>query len=327
MLGKRGFTLVELLVVIAIIGILIALLLPAVQAAREAARRMSCSNHLKQIGLAVLGYDNAIKTLPPGAYWHTYDTKVNKGSVLVHLLPFIEQQHLYDAIDFSQPNIDIQVYLKVVSGNDKVIGNNIIPTYQCPSDNHSGTMLIPGKPADGIPAGEMALHNYSASRGSAGVSNNRYCSCSHPFGSFALESYDNADKKGIFPGPFSRRGLPVKLSEISDGLSKTIFFGEVRPLCSWHNGNGWATSNNGNGYCTTMIPINYDTCHPQNSSVPGCNKLCNWNTEAGFKSAHPGGAQFLFGDGSVHMLDEDIDHMTYQYLGAKADGNPIDMEF
>ena len=102
--------------------------------------------------------------------------------------------------------------------------------------------------------------------------------------------------------------------------------GEIRPLCSWHGDNGWATTNNGNGYCSTIIPINYDTCQGADAAN-GCNRFCNWNTEAGFKSSHPGGAQFLFGDGSVHMLTEDIDYMTYQHLGGKADGSAFEFKF
>jgi prepilin-type N-terminal cleavage/methylation domain-containing protein/prepilin-type processing-associated H-X9-DG protein len=322
---RPGFTLVELLVVIAIIGILIALLLPAVQAAREAARRMSCSNHLKQIGLAVLNYEDSHKTLPPGAFWRTLDTGVNKGSIFVHLLPYLEQTELYDVFNFDAPNIDVQVY-SLVGATGKVIGSNVIPTYQCPSDNHKGTATIAGDPGDGIPAAEVGLHNYSASRGSSGMSNNSACSCSHPFSAYAEKAYRDSEN-GTFSGPFTRRGICVKLGDIADGLSKTIFFGEVRPLCSWHSGNGWAISNNGNGYCSTIIPINYDTCHAPTELVNGCNKTCNWNTETGFRSAHPAGAQFLFGDGSVHLLPEDIDYMTYQRLGGKADGQPVDVSF
>jgi hypothetical protein len=88
---------------------------------------------------------------------------------------------------------------------------------------------------------------------------------------------------------------------------------------------GWAYTNNGNGYCTTIIPINYDTCKEQASDP--CARPCNWNTEVGFKSAHSGGAFFLFGDGSVHFLQQTIDHQTYQYLGAKSDGNIISTDF
>ncbi|MBN2294999.1 MAG: DUF1559 domain-containing protein [Pirellulales bacterium] len=321
--NKKAFTLVELLVVIAIIGILIALLLPAVQAAREAARRMACSNKMKQLGVAVLTYENTLNTLPPGAFWNTFDTGANKGPILVHLLPFIEQQILYDAFDFNAHKIDDQIF-SVVAGNGKLIGANVIPTYVCPSDARPSTIKTAGH-SSGVPDAEVALHNYTASRGASGLANNGGCSCTHPYNSYAEYTYSKSDSSSSFSGPFTRRGICVKLSEVTDGLSKTIFMGEILPLCSWHGDNGWATSNNGNGYCSTIIPINYDTC--QGLSAPNaCNRLCNWNTEAGFKSSHPGGAQFLFGDGSVHMLNEDIDYMTYQYLGGKADGSTFEFE-
>ena len=121
-----------------------------------------------------------------------------------------------------------------------------------------------------------------------------------------------------YAGPFTRVGTTAKLSQVTDGLSKTIFFGEVRPNCSEHVKEGWAYTNNGNGYCTTLIPINYDSCNEE--AADACARPCNWNTEVGFKSSHSGGAQFLLGDGSVHFVPETIDHQIYQYLGAKSDG-------
>ena len=98
-------------------------------------------------------------------------------------------------------------------------------------------------------------------------------------------------------------------------------------MCSTGAQQGWACSVNANAYTATIIPINYDTCHTDASEYDGCQLDCNWNTSRGFKSLHPGGANFLFGDGSVHMLPETIDHQTYQYLGAKADGQPVEMRF
>jgi prepilin-type N-terminal cleavage/methylation domain-containing protein/prepilin-type processing-associated H-X9-DG protein len=299
----NGFTLVELLVVVAIIGILVGLLLPAVQAAREAARRGSCQNNLKQIGLAIQNYESAKKVYPPGAVWDRWrppDKRRRHGSILVHLLPYIEQQSLYDAFDFNQLNIDTAV----IPGTNSRIGATEIETYLCPSDDHDGTV-----------AG-VAAHNYSASNGPTEVYDNPNCSCATPYDKrYELAPIDNEQN---FAGPFTRLGVRTKPSKITDGLSKTIFMGEVRVACSRHTQYGWAHTNNGSGYCTTLIPINYDTC---NDSAPDpCHRPCTWNTDVGFKSAHPGGAQFAFGDGSVHFLNEAIDYQSYQYLGAKADG-------
>src|SRR5262249_9569705 len=138
-----------------------------------------------------------------------------------------------------------------------------------------------------------AVHSYAASRGPTAVYDNPICSCAHPYSSFALAPLDDPTN---YAGPFTRMGTTTRLSRITDGLSQTIFFGEVRPGCSQFVREGWAYTDNGNGYCTTIIPINYDTCNDQ--APDPCARPCNWNTEVGFKSAHSGGAHFLFGDGS-----------------------------
>jgi prepilin-type N-terminal cleavage/methylation domain-containing protein/prepilin-type processing-associated H-X9-DG protein len=322
--ASTGFTLVELLVVITIIGILIALLLPAVQAAREAARRTQCSNNLKQIGLAVLNYESARTVLPPGAFFNDIAAQ-RRGSILVHILPYMELQSLYDAFRFTA-NTDGQCY----SGSTDPIGATPVAAYRCPSDTaptlfntNDGT----GDYTSGVaPAALVALHNYTASRGSDQLHDNApSCSCSMAglFNSNATPPPGNLDAPNkSFSGPFSRRGRCLPLAEVRDGLSNTIFFGEVLPMSSWHNGHGWATTNNGNGYDSTAIPINYDTSN-RGSTGDACHRYCNYNTAEGFKSAHSGGANFTYGDGSVHFLPESIDYQTYQYLGAKADGMPV----
>ena len=309
----RGFTLVELLVVIAIIGVLVALLLPAVQAAREAARRIKCSNNLKQIGIGLANYEDAIKIYPPGAFW-AYDPKDHpiKGSILLHLLPFIEQQNVYDQFDFSIFNLETQTTPKTFAA----LEGTVIKIYQCPSDDHPGQY------------NNRAAVNYGASRGPTRVENNGSASCSHPFTSFAMN--DSSDQLEKIPGPFSRMGVrsgvATRGAQVTDGLSNTIFFGEVRPKCSAHFSNGWARSNNGQGYCTTIIPINYDSCD-RTGTATGCKRYDNWNTEVGFKSLHSGGGvMVLMGDASVHFLRETIDPQTFQYLGAKADGQAASIE-
>ena len=296
---RRAFTLVELLVVIAIIGVLIALLLPAVQAAREAARRAHCANNLKQIGLGLSLFTDTYKTLPPGAMWSS--SGVKRGSILVQILPYIEQKSLYDALDFTLLDIE-----NTLLPDGKKVSSTLVKTYLCPSDNHS--LFDSGN----------ALHNYAASRGPTTVFDNPACSCSHPWQSLAMAPMDDPTN---FAGPFTRVGAKSGLQDVIDGLSNTIFFGEVRPKCSEHARNGWLASNNGNGYCTTLIPINFDTC--KDSAPDPCNRSCNWNTEVGYRSLHPGGAQFLLGDDSVQFLSSTINHQVYQYLGAKSDGQAV----
>ena len=321
---SRAFTLVELLVVITIIGILIALLLPAVQAAREAARRMQCSNNLKQLALAVLNYESSSKVLPPGAFWNLSNT-TRKGSILLHLLPYVEQQSVYDAFDFHVTDIDGQCY----QGTTNPIGATPIPAYFCPSNQSPKTFLDP-LPADPSVAGitTVALHCYEASRGSNALYDNSTCSCSEvsKWNSYATTGPVPEPSVRVFSGPFTRLGVCLDIAEILDGLSNTIFFGEVLPMSSWHADNGWATTNDGNGYASTVIPINYDTSN-RDAGGNNCSRYCDWNTADGFKSAHPGGAMFSYGDGSVHFLPESINHQTYQYLGGKADGNAVSGDF
>ncbi|MCX7428878.1 MAG: DUF1559 domain-containing protein [Planctomycetia bacterium] len=315
---RRGFTLVELLVVIAIIGILIALLLPAVQAAREAARRMRCSNNLKQIGLALHNYHNSYECFPPGSFWTGADYANYRGSILIRLLPSVGEQTLYDLYDLDlRGGVDVDSQKLTASGD--LIQSTQVRVYQCPSDNHP--KLLGGK----------ALHNYAASIGPTTHGNNAGSSCSQWD---SWNDYARFPGGGVygsttnFAGPFYRYpGTETRISDCTDGLSKTIYFGEVLPMCSAHNGNGWGSSNNGQGLTSTLPPINFDTCARDDTSgiTDHCNWYDNWNMELGFKSRHPGGAQLLLGDGSVHFLVDSIDHWTYQYLGAKADDKPVDV--
>jgi prepilin-type N-terminal cleavage/methylation domain-containing protein/prepilin-type processing-associated H-X9-DG protein len=302
---NRGFTLVELLVVIAIIGILIALLLPAVQAAREAARRAQCCNHLRQIGLALHNYHTARKAFPPGAYYHGFATEKQRGSILIYLLSYLEQQIVYDRFDFSCQT-DNQWY-GAGSGDclrRQFIGSIVIPMYLCPSDT-SPTVI-----------GEMAKYNYAASTGPCRLGDNPSCSCGEDWSRWATAPYSDATD---FAGPFTRWPVATRISDCRDGLSNTIYFGEVRPECSDHVRRGWVATNNGNGLISTVVPINYDSCDAD-ATAPPCRRPCNHGTELGFKSCHVGGANFLFGDGSIHFLSEEIDHQNYQYLGDRDDG-------
>jgi type II secretory pathway pseudopilin PulG len=289
-----------LLVVIAIIAVLVALFLPAVQAAREAARRSQCKNNLKQIGLALHNFEEMHGKLPPGAFWSSSGTA--KGSIYVYLTPFLEQKAVYDAFDLTKSNVDGSTF----PGTTTPIGSVILPTLICPSDSHPAKYF------------GLATHNYAASRGPTDVFNNPACACNYPWQSFAQAPLDDPI---VFAGPFTRVGTQIRFADVTDGLTNTIFFGEVRPVCSEHAQNGWSISNDGNGYCTTLIPINYNTCD-SNAADP-CRRPCNWNTEVGFKSAHTGGCHFLLGDGSVRFISENIDYQTYQNLGAKGDGKVV----
>ncbi|MDY0166129.1 MAG: DUF1559 domain-containing protein [Thermoguttaceae bacterium] len=305
--NSPGFTLVELLVVITIIGILISLLLPAVQSAREAARRMQCSNNLKQIGLALHQHHEQRGTFPAGAIWNPpAELKLLPegvtlgGNVLMFLLPYLEQQSLYDAFDFTE-NTDNQN----LPGTSTRINSVILSVYVCPTDSNRG--LFDGR----------AVANYVASNGASRNGDNASYTCVNNFNHLALNPYNSHIN---FGGPFNRRGTVTTASDIRDGLSNTIFFGEVRRECSNHVQAGWAISNNLQGMAHTQIPINFDSC--QRDHPDPCHDPRNFTTEKGYRSLHPGGAMFLFGDGSVHFLSESMDHQTYILLGEKASGKP-----
>jgi prepilin-type N-terminal cleavage/methylation domain-containing protein/prepilin-type processing-associated H-X9-DG protein len=315
-----GFTLVELLVVIAIIGILIALLLPAVQAARDAGRRAHCSNNLKQIGIALHLYHDTYKTFPAGAYYLYRGENFYYGGTIAHrLLPYLDQQDVFDAFNFEGSSaVDWQTF-----SDGEPIAQTVIPTYVCPSDDFD------------LVESYGAKHNYCASQGPSLRGMNGNCKCQHGSSQYALTAGDNLRD---FAGPFTRgvheggryHVLMTDMEDCTDGLSHSIYFGEVRPLCSGHVQAGWGSSNNGNGFVSTLPPINYDSCDDSPGVTSGrgqyttnCAKSCSWITSAGFKSTHPGGAMFLMGDGSVHLLSDQIENWTYQYLGAIADDQVI----
>jgi prepilin-type N-terminal cleavage/methylation domain-containing protein/prepilin-type processing-associated H-X9-DG protein len=312
-----GFTLVELLVVIAIIGVLVALLLPAVQAAREAARRTQCANNLKQMGLALTNYHDTNKWFPPGAVWSNTGAAIpspgnfanNRGSCFIRLLPYIEQQALYGLFDFNT-GTDGQ---RQPGTNGILLRGTEIPVYTCPSDAVRRTGSSPNFI---MPA------SYHTNMGpSADISNSPTCSCPlHP----TFQTFSRRGTSVSAPaGPFSRNGWvsQTKMSDCFDGLSNTIYIGEVRAECSSHIQGGWSASNRWGAF--TQVPINFDSCRTQAiAQAEGkndCFSVCNWNTEVGFKSNHPGGAQFVFGDGSVRFIPQNIDMKTYNYLGDKAD--------
>jgi prepilin-type N-terminal cleavage/methylation domain-containing protein len=330
-MGKRSaFTLVELLVVIAIIGVLVALLLPAVQAAREAGRRTQCANNLKQLALSLHTYHDTHLTFPFGS-WAAWDSSnpppapaprtEGKGSLIHLMLPYYEQKNTLDQINFSLDIIENQT--APVNFNN-VVRKIKLKALVCPSSDYRGVH----------PTNGNALCSYAGSAGPNALSatgNVRgNCTCAHPYNPFAIPKVAHLAASGPFgrhnstPAASYPRRLATRMPDVQDGLSSTIFLGEMRPRCSSVATTGWADSNNGSGVMTTIVPINYDSCGQRATwqTVDGCRTDCNDTVSLGFKSLHTGGAQFCFGDGGVRFLNQSIDHWTYQYLGGVADGNP-----
>jgi prepilin-type N-terminal cleavage/methylation domain-containing protein/prepilin-type processing-associated H-X9-DG protein len=328
----RAFTLVELLVVIAIIGVLVALLLPAVQAAREAARRSQCANNLKQLGVALHNYSDIHQRFPIN-YNDWLQSPVHRGSHLVRLFPFMEQGPMYEKLNFANPNVE-----DTTDATGKLLRSFRIPGLICPSDQHDG--VHPGDP-------NRALTNYAASMGAQLMPSQTGCNLASIVGTNPLdtdgdgmnwfgtggEGHGNQGNYSQISGVISRGGQdPTKpwaarLSDLSDGTSQVIAMGEFRPLCGDHSVNGWMHANA--PWIATTAPINFNTCPGEgglstnDDANPPCNQFNSWNTSQGFKSKHPGGAQFVFGDGSVRLLSQTIHYPTYQSLGDRRDGQSV----
>lgn len=310
---RVAFTLIELLVVIAIIAVLVALLLPAVQQARESARRAQCKNNLKQFGIAIHSYEEAFKRLP----CNINPTPFNNVGVgaMVHLLPMMDMGTMLEGISFGTAANWLSPVADTAPAGSKYY--EVTPNgFRCPSD--ISQKYYPG--TNGI-VGNWATASYSFSAGAQRESGNG-CG-SYPGNVFGTGPSDHSDSQSPsnISGIYSRYGYSSTFAEITDGLSQVIFMGEIRSDCSDHQRHGWANINA--NWIMTTAPINFRTCPGDGT---GCNANNNWATSQGFKSLHAGGAQFLFGDGRVVMLTENIDYNTYQQLGDRRDGNVPSLE-
>lgn len=318
---RSAFTLIELLVVIAIIGVLVALLLPAVQAARESSRRTQCANNLKQLGIALHNYHDALGRFPLGAShptlanWNNINND-HHGSFLVGLLPFMEQQNLYDACDFATDT----AFNSVLPGSTTKVHSVWINTLICPSDEKKywdGNPLYPVAP-NSTKGMRWATSHYGASMG-----NQTFGPCPFQGNMFgtgsAIHGHDLTGS--MISGVFSHVAWSAKMSDLLDGTHATIALGEIRPKCSWHARDGWMHINS--LWFATTCPINYKNCENESGYSTTCAAPSAWSCDMGFKSRHRGGAQFVFCDGNVRLLQDNIDYNTYQRLGDRSDGQPV----
>ncbi|EAQ77234.1 DUF1559 domain-containing protein [Blastopirellula marina] len=292
---RSGFTLVELLVVIAIIGVLIGLLLPAVQQAREAARRMQCSNNLKQIGLALHNYHDTFRAFPAG-----YRIDLTSGPTLssfgwaVAILPFIEQQNLYTALAPHQPRRLAEIYVSGAPDADKKLLGTRIEGYRCPSD-------ITADLNDLIPFGQPEFFDI-------GTSN--YIAISGDGSSNYLDSWATpiVAKDGL--GMFWADSF-LSFRDMTDGSSNVLVASERDGGPTANNGNYHAATWAGSGRQNQNTAYGTARCLGRGGGF-GINRdyfainasILQGN---GISSLHPGGAQGLTGDGAVRFIQETID--------------------
>jgi prepilin-type N-terminal cleavage/methylation domain-containing protein/prepilin-type processing-associated H-X9-DG protein len=349
---RRAFTLIELLVVIAIIAVLIGLLLPAVQAAREAARRAQCVNNLKQIGLAMHNYQDIHGVFPPA----NANGLTNRISWRGLVLPFIEATNSYNAINFSRnmradPAHGYTAYISVGS------------VWLCPSDSRRdgiyrpwlqnfGTVNPEGNtgnpPIDPSTGRQMAVVPVSDYAGSFG-DNYVIGPLQVPQGPWETPVNGNpppgqarigwngywgtnrgstgaVNGGGTLRGYFDYEGQQAGINSTTDGTSNTILAGEVLPY-QMADMSFWDTTGQQAG---TTVPINFNSnriragsadCPPAfGGGTFGCRFHYSYK---GFKSEHPGGANFVFADGSVHFLKQTINLATYCALGSRNGGEVI----
>ncbi|MCC9606271.1 DUF1559 domain-containing protein [Blastopirellula sp. JC732] len=302
---RDAFTLVELLVVIAIIGILIALLLPAVQQAREAARRMSCTNNLKQIGLASHNYHDTFKSFPSGWIATVEGTNVPFAhgepgwGWAAQLLPMLEQQNVVDSL--------IDFRLSIRHSTHTTVRVHHVPGYHCPSDRAPFTFEAHGEDhghADSGSGGDDDLELASASYiGVFGSTDN---------GGTTIEDCESfgAGTKCAGNGVFHHNSA-TKFASIIDGTSNTFFCGERK--FTDEAPSTWVGSVSESEYAIERILGIVDDHAPNDDD----------NHPEDFRSQHPAGTNFAFCDGSVHLITETIDLQVYRNLANRQDGQVI----
>jgi prepilin-type N-terminal cleavage/methylation domain-containing protein/prepilin-type processing-associated H-X9-DG protein len=314
---RQGFTLVELLVVIAIIGILIALLLPAVQAAREAARRMQCSNNLHQLGIALHSYHDARGVFPMNRTGKT----AQNWSALAMISPYVEQANMYNRFNFSgyPYTTTIGTGTKYDAGTNQEVSKTVVNVFLCPSD-----------PGGVISTDGLAPTNYLFNVGSGRVNN----------GSISVST------TGLTPDGIAYQASAIRMADVIDGTSNTIAIGEstkgvggnlapfagdvkrqhIRSSAFFPSCNAGPSDNVWYGdRCDKWVSGSYPYAamtffYPPNSTRADCLNGNATSALMGPRSYHPGGANTLFCDGHVAILANTLDQSIMQALATRAGG-------
>ena len=351
---RVGFTLVELLVVIAIIGILVAMLLPAVQAAREAARRMSCGNNLKQIGIALHNYHDVHKTFPPSSHWVNNGSGINQTNNaqlsenwVIMMLPYFEQQPLFEAFDLKN---------FITSSVNAAARGTEIEAMMCPSDSFNR------KPFNGAAPGSKDTSNL----GNGWARGNYAANAALGY----MRSSSNENDAGLptsggWSGPRKNRyrgvmgaNVSLKIAEITDGTSNTVLVGEIRagviefdsrgvwamsggcPSSLWAH--GWMGDCRGPN-AQSLLADDLMGCSAVQAKFGGEQKLAKmgmacsrddwWNFQQTMRSNHINGVQAVFCDGSVHFISDyvqsaasfDPEPGVWDRLNLSQDDFPVDL--
>lgn len=342
---KFGFTLVELLVVIAIIGVLIALLLPAIQAVREAARRMQCVNNLKQLGLAIHNYEGSYRKLPPGYASNstvtpppasrdpaTWDAPPGWGWGS-YLLPHLEQAAISDQTDREQPLWDPQFQQAI---------NTTVETFLCPSssgprepffvtDPSGNPLSIQGRQIEVGRSHYVASHGQESCWGECGA-NPTALVFTNIYTSETEVINVNGDVSQVADGPFYRNSA-IEFREVSDGLSNTIFLGEHASTLSDKTWVGvvpgaltlprFFSPENGDDAAATLVLVHggpsggelditgFPIIHPINFPTFHVGQMY---------AEHPGGGNVCFGDGSVRFVAEDVELLLWAEMSSIGEG-------
>ena len=314
--SRFGFTLVELLVVIAIIGILIGMLLPAVQSVREAVRRVSCANNMRQLPLAALNHESSLSRFPAGHELisgtanpndpFSNDNTSNGWGWRAKILEFMEQTGLSNQLDLSQP---IAVHVDSI--------DTIVPTFECPSDPTLNDELF--RISNGV---FMSLSNYVGNGGSF---------------EWSFVRQDRARSDGVLVRTVDTDHLGIELSDITDGTSNTFFCGETVKYGFIWDPATFGGVNGGGVSARTLSQVR--TGHGVFNPDPDDDNTDNEILRNSFASNHPGGANFSLVDGSTRFIAESIEHnmlqfedfemgegprALYQRLFSRNDGLPLD---